>query len=500
MVVLVGLVGAMFLAIRPSYLETKIEGELEKRTGLDATIGRVDVGFWPRPTLIATEVILREPASNLPPFMRIARVSTGIGPLSIWRRHVAHVQIEGLEVSVPPRRPGNDGEEDEEKANESDAGGTGDIIIDRLETRDTTLTILRSEPGREPLVFKIHELSLRDVGFDRVVPFQSVLTNPVPEGRVETAGWVGPWNREDPTDVALGGEYTFSLVKLATINGIGGALKSEGKYEGRLTRIEVNGTTETPDFSLDIGGQPVPLSTQFSAVVDGSNGSTTLERVDARLRDTDMVVAGSIDNLPGPGRRQIQLTTEVPSGRVEDLLALVIDAKPALTGEVNLKAKVLLPPGENGVRDRLQLEGEFGLPATAFTHPTVRQKVAELSRRSQGAKVEAGSTQVLGQIRGRFKMAGGRMSFPDLAFAVPGAQIKVQGTYGLAAEQLNMTGQVRMDATVSSAAGGFKGVLLKPFDWLFRRDGAGAVIPITITGSPSRPDVGVNIRRVITRG
>jgi hypothetical protein len=57
-----------------------------------------------------------------------------------------------------------------------------------------------------------------------------------------------------------------------------------------------------------------------------------------------------------------------------------------------------------------------------------------------------------------------------------------------------------MRASVSSAVGGPKSILLKPFDWMFRRDGAGAVVPIEISGTYKNPAIGVNIRRVFTRG
>ena len=58
-------------------------------------------------------------------------------------------------------------------------------------------------------------------------------------------------------------------------------------------------------------------------------------------------------------------------------------------------------------------------------------------------------------------------------------------------------GTVRMKATVSQAAGGgVKSVLLKVVDPLFKRDGVGAVLPITIRGTRSDPKVGLDFGRV----
>jgi hypothetical protein len=46
---------------------------------------------------------------------------------------------------------------------------------------------------------------------------------------------------------------------------------------------------------------------------------------------------------------------------------------------------------------------------------------------------------------------------------------------------------------------GVKHVLLKPIDPLFRRDGAGAVLPIVISGTRGDPSFTLNIGRVLKR-
>ena len=46
---------------------------------------------------------------------------------------------------------------------------------------------------------------------------------------------------------------------------------------------------------------------------------------------------------------------------------------------------------------------------------------------------------------------------------------------------------------------GFKSILLKPIDPLFRRDGAGTVLPINITGTVDMPAFGVDMKRVLNR-
>ena len=54
-----------------------------------------------------------------------------------------------------------------------------------------------------------------------------------------------------------------------------------------------------------------------------------------------------------------------------------------------------------------------------------------------------------------------------------------------------------MDASISKAAGGgIKGFLLKPFDPIFRKDGKGAILPITIKGPREQPKFGLEWGKV----
>ena len=50
-----------------------------------------------------------------------------------------------------------------------------------------------------------------------------------------------------------------------------------------------------------------------------------------------------------------------------------------------------------------------------------------------------------------------------------------------------MQGTFRMKATLSQTQSGMKHWLLKPFDPFFRKEGAGFVLPIKITGTKDHP-------------
>jgi len=111
-------------------------------------------------------------------------------------------------------------------------------------------------------------------------------------GEIHSTGHFGPWQQEEPRDTALDGDYTFTNADLGTIKGISGTLASAGKFGGTLGEIGVTGTTDTPDFALDVSDHPVDLKTEFDATVDGTSGDTKLNHVHATLLHTALDVTG----------------------------------------------------------------------------------------------------------------------------------------------------------------------------------------------------------------
>jgi hypothetical protein len=92
-----------------------------------------------------------------------------------------------------------------------------------------------------------------------------------------------------------------------------------------------------------------------------------------------------------------------------------------------------------------------------------------------------------------FSLASAVVTLPDLDYSVPGAHILLKGTYGLESGALSFAGTARMDATVSQMVGGWKGLLLKPADRFFRKDGAGTLVPIHVAGTREAPKFGVDL-------
>ena len=488
---------ASYVVLHPDHLRARAEHELKTRLNLDVSIDDVELSLLPRPRVSGHGVTMRVPGhADLPPFIQIDHFAADVGLLSAFRKQVDTVRIYGLRIAVPP------GEARDDLPRPTNGGGSAptDIIVRHLIAQESEVRFIPSKPDARPLTFMIHELLIDDLGFDRAWPFRARLTNPKPAGIVETTGILGPWNTEDATATPLQGEYALIDADLSTINGIGGMLQSRGSYQGVLTAIDVKGTTSTPDFSLDLGGRPVPLDTTFHARVDGTDGSTRLLQVDAKLRSTPIVARGFIDNRDGPGRRAVTIDSEIKNGRIEDILALAVDSpRPMLEGDFNARSSMVLPPGPGPVRRRLEIEGQFGLSRARFTDDTVDDKVAELSRRGQGKGPEETPDRVMTSLRGNFTVRSGQVTLRDLTFRVPGSAVALDGRYAIGTEALDFRGTLRMDAPVSRAVGGVKSIFLRPFDFLFRKNGA-TEIPIRITGTRKEPKMGMEVGRIFGRG
>jgi AsmA-like C-terminal region len=219
--------------------------------------------------------------------------------------------------------------------------------------------------------------------------------------------------------------------------------------------------------------------------------------VNAHFLRTSLEVRGRVEGTPGVKGKTIALDVAVREGRVEDLMRLATRGKPPMTGAVSFQTRFVLPPGEAEIAERLRLNGSFGTRAAQFTNPALRQKVGALSRRAQGRPKEAEDLvpdDVASNFRGRFVLKKSIVSFSRLSFDVPGATVNLDGTYGLRNEQLDFRGKVRMQAKLSQTQTGIKSFFLKALDPFFAKEGAGAVLPIKITGTRDQPKFGLNLR------
>ncbi len=194
------------------------------------------------------------------------------------------------------------------------------FVIDELQSVDGRLGIIPHDKNKDPRVWAIHRLRMRGVSFDRAMPFEATLTNAVPPGEIGVNGSFGPWHDVEPGDTPIDGRFTFDRADLSVFKGITGILSARGSFGGSLDEIDIRGQTETPEFTVTEAGHPIPLHTVYHAIVDGTNGNTRLERVDARFRDTEVIAKGSVVGVHGVHGRTVTLDVTMAKARLEDVL------------------------------------------------------------------------------------------------------------------------------------------------------------------------------------
>lgn len=474
---------------------------LEEHYEANVEMGKLTLTMYPTFHAEGEDLIIRrrnQPV-GFPAFILVRKFTVDADTKALFRdiAHVQKLRLEGFEINVPPAA-----EKNPDKATRPQRH-VPSLIIDELQADGTLLRIHSRKPGKEPMEFDIQRLALRSVGKGQPMSFTAKLLNPTPPGLIDSNGYFGPWRIDDLGQTPVSGAYTFRDANLSVFHGISGRLSSEGRYNGRLDSIEVEGSTDTPDFTVGISGNPVHLRTQFKALVDGTNGETRLHPVTARFLDSTVVASGAIENRPGTKGKTISLMLTADDARIHDLMRLAVKHNPPLTGTVRMKARFELPPGKQDIADKLYLQGWFSLEGARFTDADVQHKILTLSHRGRGInrneEVGMAPERILSDLKGSFQLKKATMSFSELAFQVPGAMVSLHGTYALRNEVVDLTGELRLHATVSQTTTGIKAFLLKPFDPLFSRGHSGTVLPITVTGTGNRPHFGVNKRKLFLR-
>jgi hypothetical protein len=420
--------------------------------------------------------------------IREFRFHTALRNLFEEPMRVETVYVSGLTMNVPPK-------EDRRQVNDMRRHGKMSIAVDRFVCRDTRLVINTLKPGKLPLEFDISDLKMKDIGPGQALRFDATLVNPKPVGDIQSTGQFGPLDELNPRDSAVQGTYSFTNADLGTLRGIGGILSSTGSYSGTLGRIEVAGQTDTPDFRVAVSGHAIPLHTDFHAIVDGTDGDTYLEPVRAKFLQSSFTARGKIVRVEKQGH-DIELDVALSRARIEDLLKLGVRTEPPImTGGVEMKTKLSLPPGDADVANRLKLIGNFRVPAGRFTNDKVQDRLDSLSLRSQGKPRLAQQdldVKVPTDLQGTFRLDDGVLAFSTLHFLIPGTHADFTGQYSLDGNTFDFHGKVKLDAKLSQMTTGWKSILLKPVDPFFSKNGAGTELPFKVTGTRDEPHFGLD--------
>jgi len=478
--------GVIFLAWRWPFTREAVLKDLE-----DASMSKVDIGafhgtYFPRPGCVLEHLTFQHnPEAGSPPLITVQRLRVESGFSGLFTKHVRRIRVEGLHILIPPRGSGEHFQTPQRST----------FVIDDVIADGAILEIGTRDPRRQPLQFSFHNFGISNVGSNGPASFQAKLSNPEPPGEITTIGKFGPWNPDDIGKVTVSGDYLFQQADLGVFRGIAGLLSSSGKFSGTINRIEVQGLTDMPSFTVTSSSHRVQVKTQFHAVVNGENGDTFLQQVVATFWKTTVWSEGSVAGTPGQPGKTTSVELAAKDGRIQDLLLLFARSERSpMSGTVSFHAKVSIPPGKREFLEKVELQGDFGIDAGSFTKFETQEGVNHLS---QGARSDENAHKteqeqndpetVLSDLKGHVLLKDGTASFSNLSFSVPGAVAQMQGTYNLITEKINLHGTLKTDSAPSNTKQGMKGLLLKVLDPFFKRKRAGYAMPVKITGTYEHP-------------
>ena len=484
-------------------LRSRVIEKIRERYQSEVELADFNLSLFPRVVASGRGLTLRlHGRRDVPPIVTVEKFSieTGLRDALSGPRHVRRLRLEGLRITVAHGEAG-------QASGSSPAPAPASVptfVIDEVDADGTILEIRPRQPGpgqpaKEPLLFDLYKLQLHSAGLGQPMTYTAQLRNAKPPGMIDTSGQFGPWQADDPIRTPVSGVYQFRNADLSVFRGISGTLASDGKFTGLLDHIETEGTTDTPNFALSTSGNPVDLKTEFHSIVDGGNGDTLLQPVISHFLRTTIISTGGAIGTKGVKGKRIALNLAIVTGRIEDLLRLALKgSKPFMTGKLNLRTKFDLPQGEQDVIRKLKLNGTFEVANGKFQLGQPAGE-AEYSQRAGAGKTAPCQRRRRGRdhVRpaGTFILDNSVMTFSKLSFGIPGALIQLTGTYGLSDETMDFHGDARVQAKLSQMTTGFKSILLKAADPFFKKDGAGAVIPIKITGTREHPSFGLELRR-----
>ncbi len=474
------------------WLEAKFDSEVQ--------LGSLELAILPQPHVTGRDLKLRwKRRTDIPPMVDIDEFRARLRWLDLIRPdwHLHLVALKSFHLNLPPRESKPANQPPQEKKPPSEAAQS--IVVDQLVADRTVLRMIPREADKEPKEFDLYKLRIQEAGAGRPMKYQTEMKNYKPPGLIHSSGEFGPWMSQDPGETPLRGDYTFNDADLGVFKGIAGILASVGSFEGVLSRINVKGTTDTPDFRLTMVGNKVPLKTSYQALVDGTNGTTVLQPVNAVLGRTPMTVTGGIAGEKGVKGKDIELTATIRDGRFEDLLQLAVKGGTPMTGVVSLDTSIGIPRGDVDVIQKLKLKGDVRIGGMRFVNPEIQNRIDELSKRGQGRPGDAAIDEVASKLVTQFSLDNAILQLPSISYRVSGAAVDAKGQFQMRSQHMDFDGVIRLDAKASDTVKGFTSVLLKPLDPLFSRNGKGTVLYFHVNGNRSAPKFGLDVKRTITK-
>ncbi|MBV9767507.1 MAG: hypothetical protein JOZ48_21890 [Acidobacteriaceae bacterium] len=482
------------IAMNWPFKEQAVVDALQNRSLRAVTIGHFYRTYFP-PGCTAEDIrFLHRKHKEKAPLITVRKLVlvTTYSRIFTLRERLSLVRVMDMHVTVPPTEPGQPNPVMPLTYVKSQAA----IKIDKIIADGAILDFL-SKTGKKPYRLVIDKLRLDGVGDNEPISYKTLISNELPPGKIRSTGAFGTWNPKDPGRTPLHGSYTFENANLAAFGGISGTLFSSGSFKGILGDISVAGTANVPNFKVYDTSHARPLAVQYQATVDGTKGDTILNAVTARFDRTVAHFKGFVAKVGNTEGKTASIDIWTNRGRVEDVLKLFISGETApMSGVFTFGGRFDLPPGPEPFLHRLKMRGDFGVAAGKFANSETEGDLTRLSdssntRREQPGEQPAGN--VLSNLKGHGSATNGTARLSNVAFAIPGANAWIHGTYGLIDYKIDLHGTLLTTGDPSRATTGFKTLMVKVITPFFKRKHAVRFVPFKITGTYSNVNVGLDL-------
>lgn len=449
------------------------------------------------PGCIAEDIrFLHRVHKNKPPLITIRTLIIRGSYLGLLRSPtgIDEARVIGLHVTIPPRGP--DGRRPEVMPLTARPSGKS-VLISQISADQALLEVQSANPREEAYVVQIHQLVLGHVGDKDQFTFRTFFSISKPPGEIHASGTFGPWDENDPGRTPASGTYTYTNANLGVFEKLAGSLSSKGKFKGTLRHLETDGEADVPNLHIDDASRTIPLTTEFHAIVNATNGDTDLQSVKAHTWRTNATFAGAVTGEEVDKGKTTSLEFSVSRGRIEDLFRMFVRARqPPFFGSVSLRAKAESPPGPEPFLKKLKMQGDFGIANGEFQKADTQARINRLSESSHGEsrkEQDDDPETVLSDLSGHVTVQNGVAIFTDMSFHVPGAFAKLHGTFGLISKKVDLHGKLQTTGAPADATSGFKSLLMKVITPFLKKKSAGTVVPFKITGTYEHVSVGLDL-------
>ncbi len=485
--------GAFVLYATPRwpFREAELKKRIESTTGARVEIGHFQQTFFPHPGCVAENVTLTNPDPSHPKITVKKVTLDGLyAGLIGSEKHIRMLSIEGMRIAFPRQSEKTmGGPKDVQPQKVATPSG---IKFDQIEARNSQIAFASKSKDRQPRTFDIYDVILKSFAPGEPIHFNAVLRIPTPPADVDVDGVFGPLTGDAIGKAQLKGRFSMKNADLSKFRALMGTVSAQGQFDGPLEGLTVNASTDSTNFGTTATHHTIPLKTDFTAVVDGTNGDIQFQTIHALMGETKLAATGKLEDVPDAKGKVLTLQIGSQDARIEDLMYLFVHSKPPLQGATQFQMKVQLPPENKPFEERLHGAAHFGIRSSKFTKQETEEKVSHLSEQAKGHPKNDDPPMVLTDLLGDVNLSGGTAQFSRLNVSVPGASAALRGTYKLESHAVDLHGTLHTDAKLSNATTGFKAFLMKVVELAKKKDKNGASVPVRVTGTYEKPDFGLD--------